>query len=443
MAINSPGGFVPSPSAGAAQLAGYGRKQRQGPENRAGRPLAEALRPSGAAAPSLAPSFGMPFSRGFSPGSAGGFPPLQARPTGASFAANLRPQETADLPFARHGVQQQTYRPPPRYQPPPDGSGWDREKDRAIEKGERPVGGPPRQIDPGGATPWWKDMFSREGDRAWDKTTSPAGAPPKQQAPEYGRQPSGIAEQDFQTIPGVSSEDLVKYDPYAQQEKQRGNVEGITARELFEKSAEAGGFRDRGGWGQPDADRLPGGEGGGTPFGDVAAQLMGLAGQDFGKLAGEMTEEDMARFMENFQGQMDQYTDIGDTGRGLYSPEALAEQERLAREGLRSGVGQQRDEALRMQEARAGRGGAVGAGGYQGIQQAAMQAMQEGERGLAQDAFGRKIGATQTGTGIERGALDQQMEHLLDQFTGNKELLALLLGGINPMSGLTNALLGG
>ena len=71
----------------------------------------------------------------------------------------------------------------------------------------------------------------------------------------------------------------------------------------------------------------------------------------------------------------------------------------------------------------------MGSGYGQSIYGGAANAIAEGERGLAQDAFGRQLQATQLGMqGMGAGA--QSLEDLLGSgFTSNKEVLAMALQG--------------
>ena len=80
--------------------------------------------------------------------------------------------------------------------------------------------------------------------------------------------------------------------------------------------------------------------------------------------------------------------------------------------------------------ASSGRGGYQSSGAQTGIYNAAMQAAQAGERGLTQDAFGRRQAATQLGmTGLGAGA--SALENLKQSgFTSNKELMSWLLKAI-------------
>lgn len=202
----------------------------------------------------------------------------------------------------------------------------------------------------------------------------------------------------------------------------------------------------------PTAEYLPGGGPGGigggtgngspsTPFGAALRDILKLAGGDLSAASGAMSETDMENIRRHFGESSGAYSDIIKRSRDIMDPAKMAEAEAAARGDLYSGINQQRDAAQRQMLASAGRGGYQSSGAQTGIYNAAMQAASAGERGLAQDAFGRRQAATQLGiSGL--GAGGSALENLLQSgFTSNKELMAMLLGAgkqakdnLNPFS---------
>lgn len=218
---------------------------------------------------------------------------------------------------------------------------------------------------------------------------------------------------------------------------------------VYDRGADAA--RDEGIEFQPDigtapgpvANFLPGGGGASTPIGAALRDILNLAGGDLSYASGKMSAEDMANIREQFGESSGAYSEIINRSRDIMDPAKMAEAEAAARGDLYSGINQQRDAAQRQMLASAGRGGYQSSGAQTGIYNAAMQAAQAGERGLAQDAFGRRQAATQLGiSGL--GAGGSALENLLQSgFTSNKELMAMLLGAgkqakdaLNPFSTL-------
>lgn len=193
--------------------------------------------------------------------------------------------------------------------------------------------------------------------------------------------------------------------------------------------------RDEGIEFQPDTPTIPnpfvsGGSGDpSTPFGAALRDILRLAGGDLNAASGAMSETDMANIRREFGESSGAYSDIIKRSRDIMDPAKMAEAEAAARGDLYSGINTQRDAAQRQMLAASGRGGYQSSGAQTGIYNAAMQAAQAGERGLAQDAFGRRQAATQLGiSGL--GAGGSALENLLQSgFTSNKELMAMLLGG--------------
>ncbi len=189
-------------------------------------------------------------------------------------------------------------------------------------------------------------------------------------------------------------------------------------------------------------DGIGGGNGGAsTPIGAALRDILRLAGGDLNAASGAMSETDMANIRKHFGESAGAYSDIINRSRDIMDPAKMAEAEAAARGDLYSGINTQRDAAQRQMLAASGRGGYQSSGAQTGIYNAAMQAAQAGERGLAQDAFGRRQAATQLGiSGL--GAGGSALENLLQSgFTSNKELMAMLLGAgkqakdnLNPFS---------
>jgi len=174
---------------------------------------------------------------------------------------------------------------------------------------------------------------------------------------------------------------------------------------------------------------------------DILGGLTKGIGETFlNPISSSMTENDIA-LLDKYQGDStNAYKDMLDASRGIMSPEARKAAEDAARKDLYAGVNTSKDADLRRLYAQAGRGGRMSAGGETGINQAAMDAISSGERGLAQDAFGRQLSATQTGlSGLGQGG--RLLQDLRDQgITTNKEVAAMLLGGADRATDLLKAL---
>lgn len=174
---------------------------------------------------------------------------------------------------------------------------------------------------------------------------------------------------------------------------------------------------------------------GGTTIGSYLADLASTAGTDLGRVSSEMSRQDIASAMndyDNFSALDNQDT----IARDMYGSDARAAAEAAARQDLYAGINDQRDQALRMMEGRASRGGAVGSSMQPGIYNAAMQAASAGERGLAQDKFGRDLASTQQYLDTLSGTTDRRYGIIGDERTSRKELLSMILESLNPLSQL-------
>lgn len=174
-----------------------------------------------------------------------------------------------------------------------------------------------------------------------------------------------------------------------------------------------------------------GGGSGGSPFGDVMAQLMDLFGQDLSKWTGTMNAQDRAMLEQYFGDMWGKDADpMRGFAEGLLDPESRAAAEQAARDSMYSGINSERDAALRMAEARGSRGGLLGSGTTQGIHGRAMQAAQEGERGLTQDNYERMLQSGMAGSGILNDLNQQKWDLLSSGFTSNKEFLQWFMSAL-------------
>lgn len=172
------------------------------------------------------------------------------------------------------------------------------------------------------------------------------------------------------------------------------------------------------------------GGGSGNPIMDALMAMLDQAGTGLSTATDKMNANDMGQIDEHFGESAGAYRAIMDMAKNASSPEEMARVEAAARGDLYSGINNQRDAAQRQMLASSGRGGYQSSGAQTGIYNAAMQAAQAGERGLTQDAFGRRQAATQLGmTGLGAGA--SALENLKQSgFTSNKELMSWLLKAI-------------
>lgn len=179
-----------------------------------------------------------------------------------------------------------------------------------------------------------------------------------------------------------------------------------------------------------DATNGAGGGGSGNPIMDALMSMLDQAGTGLSTATDKMNTNDMGQIDEHFGESAGAYRAIMDMARGASDPAEQQRVEDAARGDLYSGINNQRDAAQRQMLASSGRGGYQSSGAQTGIYNAAMQAAQAGERGLTQDAFGRRQAATQLGmTGLGAGA--SALENLKQSgFTSNKELMSWLLKAI-------------
>ena len=184
------------------------------------------------------------------------------------------------------------------------------------------------------------------------------------------------------------------------------------------------------------------GEGGNPSANFMVDQI----GELLSGMSNRMSAEDMANIEKFFGESGGAYRDMMGAARGIMDPGARNAWEDAARADLGATVNADKLANLRMAQAAQGRGGFGSSNAMTGIYGNAANALATGERGIAQDRFSRDLAATQAGiAGL--GAGGSALEKLLESgFTSNKEVLSLLLTGMekgNDVVGQLADLLGG
>jgi hypothetical protein len=177
-------------------------------------------------------------------------------------------------------------------------------------------------------------------------------------------------------------------------------------------------------------------------FNGPVSDVTGNAGGVLNQITGAMTDNDVNQWNQHSGGH---FNDVNSDSNALLQ-QVLdsygAQNQRLgdtaeeaARGDMMSAVNSQRDFALREQAARRSSGGALGEGGDTGIYNSAMNQMQAGERGLAQDAYGREMGrlgaqgnAANNLASMLTSGNQMDREELWNLMSTNKEAFNELLG---------------
>lgn len=216
---------------------------------------------------------------------------------------------------------------------------------------------------------------------------------------------------------------------------------GYGVRDTLSGDFDGDGNTDVGPNGDGDVGR-PGGPGSTSPFTGPAEWLANMIGEPFGaasKVLNRYGKDSLSDFYDGW-GDLDE---IKDVGRDWLDPAQQQAAEDAARQDLYAGIGQERDAALRGLEGRAGRGGAQGTGATTGVHNAAMLAAQQGERGLAQDAFGRKLAGSQFGSGLLGDATRMKYGTMQDEYTSPGDLAGIVIPAAADMFGSGLEALGG
>lgn len=173
--------------------------------------------------------------------------------------------------------------------------------------------------------------------------------------------------------------------------------------------------------------------GNGSPSGnsimDMINQLMGGAGGALGGAASSFADAFNNKSKDGFNQWYNNFNDLNQnqqTANSLMDPNAQAASEQAQRDQLHSDVNMNEDKQLRMMGARAAGGGRMGGGGVQGVYDSGNQAMQAGDRGIAQDAFGRKLAADQAGAGIASDRAKEIYGLLNDERVKPAEIAAIM-----------------
>lgn len=131
---------------------------------------------------------------------------------------------------------------------------------------------------------------------------------------------------------------------------------------------------------------------------------------------------------------------LRDAGLDAMSPANQAAAEAAARQSLEAGVNRQRDAAVAQMLDRQNRGGRIGSNAVGEAYGTAANAISEGERGLTQDAFGRKMQALGMGANIAGQANQDLYGKQRDLYATPSDMLQLLfqmgpefLDAINPV----------
>ena len=166
-------------------------------------------------------------------------------------------------------------------------------------------------------------------------------------------------------------------------------------------------------------------------YSDLVGRIGGALFDPNAELAGQMADSVNKRvedFDEKYMGEYDTASEeIRDAGSALLDPAAQAAAEAAARDSMYAGINRQRDTAVGQMLDRANRGGRTGSGSTQAAYDSAISAAQEGERGLIQDAFGRRLQATGAGANILGQGAGMDYQKIRDLYSDPQKMLELIM----------------
>lgn len=181
--------------------------------------------------------------------------------------------------------------------------------------------------------------------------------------------------------------------------------------------------------GKPGGGVNPGGGTTGDPsyFGKAASDIASIAGRDLSAVTSQMNKVDQAAVADHYGQEYGDVAGMRDNAKRMMDPAAAQAAEDASRAEMRDSIMAERNAALRRQGAMQAAGGASSSGGATGIYNTSMNALQSGERGLTQDAFGRKMQQAQAAQSMLGDAYNAGTGLKDRGFTSNKELMAMIM----------------